>query len=349
MAAMVVFGYGVYHYLGSLKSRVTTEKAVAPAKAKFSLPGSVYVAQGGALYRLRAGSFQQIASGGWTQPSPGPTGQLLAVKREAQSSDLYLLDYDGHVVKQLTHNANTDVHLNHWSFYPRLSGDGQTIYYSWDPKDPGNFYRVDLAVYAMPVDGLQRQARAWTDPNQYTGGDVQPAPLKSGGLIYAKFGLTPDGKNISQLWLTTRAHATGTALTKEEDGCAQPALSSDGKRLAMVCTSAGQPSKLMLADFDGKALGPATVVASGLVGAPGWAPDGSGVLYLSGQDTTGHFQLFFQDLTPPAQIPAGPAAPASAKPTGPATPLPAPTPKPARQLTTSNDYDATSAPAWLAG
>lgn len=345
---MIGFGYGVYHYVGSLKSRVTTAKAVAPNQARFGLPGTVFVAQGGALYRLRGGAFQQIANGGWTQPSAGPNNQLLAVKRDPQFSDLYLLDYDGHVTKQLTHNANTDIHLNHWSFYPRLSADGQSVFYSWDPKDPDNFYRVDLAVYGLPIDAQQRQARAWTDPNQYTGGDVQPVPTKGGGLLYAKFGLTPDGKNISQLWFTTRARATGTPLTKEEDGCAQPALSPDGKRLATVCTPAGQPSKLMLADFDGRSLGPLTTVATGLVAAPGWAPDASGLLYLSAQDTTGHFQLAYQDLTVSPQPPAAPAARASAKPSASTTPLPPPTAKPARQLTTDNDYDATSPPAWVA-
>ena len=128
------------------------------------------------------------------------------------------------------------------------------------------------------------------------------------------------------------------------------AAAPDGLKLAVVCTPAGQPSRLEIAQFDGKALGPPATVATGLVAGPAWAPDGSGLLYLKALDTTGHFQLFYQNLSGTSQTPTPTPSPVRAPARGgtTATPAPVPTPQPARQVTTNNDYDATSAPLWTA-
>lgn len=342
--AMASFGFGVHWYLGTLKSRAVTAQGQAPGKSKplFSLPGTVIVAQGGALYSFRNGSFTQIANGGWMQPAPAPGNQLVAVKRTGLFSDLYLMDSGGQVLAQLTHNQARSVQANHWAFFPRVSSDGGTLFYSWDPKDPYNNFRVDLAIFAMPLHG--GRSVQWTRPNRYTGGDVQPVPLPSGGILYTKYDIDEKGHNVSQIWLTARPGLPGKALTDPEDACSSPALSRDGTKLAMICTSGGQTARLELAPFNGSALGPPTTLAEGMVASPGWSPDGQALLFFQAVGASGHFQLFYLNLAAPA---FSPSARPSGKTLASASPSPSPTPPVPKQVTLDNDFDTTSPPVWI--
>ena len=355
---MASFGVGVYGYLGTLKATPKiTAHATLPSrtKPKFFLPGTMFLAQGGSIFRLQGGQFTQIASGNWIQPALTPDhAHLVAVSRSGQMSDLYLLDLDGHVVKQLTHNANRNTSFNHWSFFPRVSADGLTVFYSYDPKDFQNLHRVDLAVYAMPLNGTQARARRWTDPWQLSGGDVQPVPLASGALLYTKYDFDLQGHSFSQLWLQ-RAPFTisaGKALTSPADDCSQPAVSPDGKRIAMICSGGQQVGRLEIASFDGTSLGPATVLVDGqLCAAPVWSPDGNGLAYLAPVGATGHFQLFYLPVLPaPTPTPLATASPAaSSSPSVAASPRITPTPTPAptpMQVSDDLDFDTTASPAW---
>ena len=350
LVAMVVFGVEVYAHLGSLKTRtVVTATAKEPArvKPKFSLPGTIVVAQDGTLYRLHQGLFQKIASGGWTQPAISPDHtQLVAVSRSWNKSDLFLLDLDGQVIRQLTRNGSRVVPYNHWSFYPRFSPDGQTIYYAWDPKDPNNDYRVDLAIYSMPTTGPQTRAREWTYPYFYSGGDVQPVPLRSGAVLYTRFDISDTGPPRSQLWLTQRQGTLGRPLTTTEEDCSQPALSPDGTMLAMICTGGGQVGRLEVASFNGSSLGPRRILIDGqLCAAPAWSPDGTALVYFSATGASGHFQLFYLSL--PVAATASPSAMASASASATtATPSPSPTPPRPVQISSELDFDPTAAPAW---
>jgi hypothetical protein len=180
------FGVGLFVWLGTLVNTATLGGKVTDptqSSALVNLPGTVVVAQSGSLFVLRGGHFTRIASGGWTQPAVTPDHRhLVAVRRQANFSDLYELSTTGAVERQLTNDASNQVDLNHWSFYPSVSPDGANVYYSYDRKYfPGSFL-VDLAVYRMPLAGSQRQAQAWSTPNQGTGGDLQATGLASGGL-----------------------------------------------------------------------------------------------------------------------------------------------------------------------
>lgn len=339
LVLMVAFGVGVYFFWGTQRhAQRVGQQAMTPDKTKprFSLPGTVVVAQDGTLYRMQNGSFQAIASGGWMQPAATPDHQhLVAVKRAYNSSDLFLLDTSGHVVKQLTQNASSDVPQNHWSFYPRVTPDGRTLFYDYDDKTCNGCFQVDLSIFAMPLGGAQDTAKAWTSPNAGTGGDVQPQLAPGGGIVYAKYALDPNTSQMySQLWLNRWAGSPGMALTGADQNCNAPAVSPDGKQIAMICTPGGQTTELVVAPVQGDgSLGQGAVVAQGVVASPAWSPDGRGLLFLQPQQPTGHFQLFYLQL-PPAPSP-GRAAPAAD-----AKPVP-------RQVTDVNDFDATSAPAWF--
>jgi Tol biopolymer transport system component len=339
VVAMAVFGVVVYAGLGSLKSKAASKATVPTASStRVELPGTLFVAQAGALYKLQNGVFTKLATGqggSWMQPVLTPDhSHLVAVDRQAEYSDLYLLDLSGHVVRQLTDDSGPHGSLQHWAFYPRVSADGSTLYYSYDaPKYP-NDYRVDLAIWAQALSSGQRYARRQSTFNDYTGGDTFPIPTgaggtaagTSGGLLYSKYDIGADGP-FSQLWYQARTLSVGEALTQPTDDCGQPALSPDGGEVAMVCTGARQTGQLEVASFDPQAgLGTPRTLAQGILGSPAWSPDGHTLAYLAAAGSSRHFQLW----TVP--VPAASASPAPAL---------------SRQLTTDLDFDATSPPAWM--
>ena len=323
VTCMVLFGFATYLSLASSRSATVHRPSPAPlpsAKPVFTLPGTLFLAQEGGLYQMRGSAFTQVvAPGGWTQPALSPDGShLVAVRRNGNVSDLFQLGLDGSVQKQLTHNTSSIVEVNQWAFYPRYTSDGSQLFFSTDRPKVYD-YRVDLAVWEMPAGG--GASRQWTDPNYYTGGDVQPQPLPSGGLLYTKYSIDDSGQSVSQVFLVPTLHGQETALTPPGDRCAQPTLSPDGTQLAMICMSGARDAQLVVAPFAGAQLGPRQVLVDGtLASAPAWAPDGSGLAYVAPgtDDPGGGFQLWW-----------APLAGAS------------------RQLTSGADLDALSPAAWL--
>lgn len=322
--AMFAFGFGVYFAAGYLRAGhayiVRPDQTSAP-----SLPGTMYVVQGGVVYRFRNGSFTAVTSDkGWMQPAATSDGtRVVAVKRTTNHSDLYLLSGSKSPVR-LTDTSSKVVEGNHWIFYPRFSPDGSQIFYDFDPKDPYNSYRVDLAILASPAGDLARW-QLWTNPNQYTGGDVTPVPLRDGGLVYTKFSIDDQSVLHSQLWFQAGAGTPGIQLTDPTLDCIQPAVSQDEKQIAMVCRKGQtQTTELDVATFDETArtlTTPRPLVTGQLVASPAFAPDGKSIAYLAPAEPQGPFELW--------------------------TVRAAGTPSP-REITTNLAFDAESAPVWLA-
>jgi TolB protein len=230
------------------------------------------------------------------QPAADPTGsRLVAVRRQVNVSDLYVLQLNGRAGASLTRDSSSTIESNHWAFYPRFSPDGSQIFYDYDPKDPYNSYRIDLAIFARPA-GADTGSVQWTFPNQYTGGDVNPVPLRGGGLIYTRFSIDDQSNVHSQVWYQARPGSAGTPLTDPAEDCLQPAVSPDERQVAMVCTH-GQPqsAELTTASFYRAtlSLGPSTVLVRGqLAASPAFAPDGKTIAYLAPRIPGGGFQLW---------------------------------------------------------
>jgi len=308
LLAMVAFGFGVYRVAGVLKTDsgrvVKPSSTTAPA-----LSGTMYFAQQGALYRFKDGSFTQITDdAGWTQPSVSADGsQLVAVMRHENYSDVYLLAANGRILEQLTHHQAQQVEANHWSFLPRLSSDRTRVFYSYDAKDPFATYQVDLAIFALADDGSGSVVQ-WTVPNPYTGGDVDPLPLRSGGLIYTKYSIDEKSQVHSQVWFAARPGQPGQALTQPEENCSQPALSPDEKTLAMICRHDQlQSTDLVMAQLNeaNLTLGPESVLVHGQLSAsPVFSPDGQTIAFLAPVQPGEAFQLW----TVPAAASSSPSA-----------------------------------------
>jgi len=349
---MVFSGTTTYIFLGTKTSKVAAipqkPTAATPRAQATSLPGTLYLAQAGAIYSLRVGRFHQLTpEAGWTQPSLFPDGQrLVAVRRFASYSDVYIMNTFGRVQKAVTHNIappRREMGANHWAFYPKLSADGKTLWLAYD--EPKFGYDVIFSVWSMPIGGNIHQGKLWTNADDYTGGDVQPIPLRQGGAIYTKYSYGPDIRLVGQLYYVTSLHSVGRALTTPGEDCRSPALSPDGKQVAMICTYEKQISYLVVASWNGRTLGPRKkLITDQMVAQPTWAPDGSGIAYLAPAVPAGPFQLWFLPkaaYTPPVIPTPSPGAEASPSP----SPVPAAPVKPI-QMTMNNGFDATSPLAW---
>jgi hypothetical protein len=361
-ALMLVVGPMTYVFLGSRTSKVAVAPqkptAATPVAQAFSMPGTLYVEQGGALYRLFAGRFHQItAEAGWTQPSIAPDGDLLVVKRSAYYSDIYVMNPFGTATRRITNNSaprGSDTTNYHWAFYPRLSADGRTIWLAYDK--PKYSYDVVLSIWAMPATGTIGQGRLWTNAADYTGGDVQPIPVK-GGVIYTKYDYASrydpnaPSKLVGMLWFTSTAFSVGRQLTSPGEDCRDPSLSPDGTQVAMICTYQKQVSFLTVASWNGSRLGRrTTIVSNQIVAQPTWAPDGSGIAYFAPGVAGGPFQLWWLPREAYAPSPTPVASPTASGAAGSPSPSPSPAPpvKPV-QVTTNSGFDATSPMAWAAG
>jgi Tol biopolymer transport system component len=327
------FGFGVYHLLESRKSNLTATLSVKTPTQEapsFSLPGTIYVSQAGQLYRYAGGRFTSLnlptADRSWMQPAAGPDGDLVAVARFSQWSDIYLVDGHGTVIGRLTNNATTKPHpeLNAWSFWPHLAADGRTLVSGWDGPKTGLSYEVHFAVWSGPIAGKVDTTK-WTSPTLYTGGDVSPIPLPTGGVVYARYAINPDENITSRLAIVARPGAAPTFLTAAADDCNAPAVSPDGTELAMICTSDTQSARLEVVPLVSGVPGPAKILVDNcLCTSPAFSPSGTDLLYYAPTDKTGHFELWWLKNATAAV---------------PAVPLP---------ITNHLDLDATSPPAWLA-
>ncbi|MBV8445720.1 MAG: hypothetical protein JOZ92_07380 [Candidatus Dormibacteraeota bacterium] len=332
LALMGAFAFGVNRFLASRRTVISaTVQAPTKSKPKFALPGVMIVAQDGQLYRLQDGEFTSLdlpTDGQWMQPAAVP-GQhaVVAVERFAAYSEVFLVSDSGTLLGQLSHNktGSSTIQYNHWMFWPRVAQDGHTVLVSYDAPKSIDSYEIDFAIWKGDLSGSLVQEQL-SDPNGYTGGDTQAQPLPDGSFIYAKYTINNEAL-LSQIALQKGAHDDPALLTSTDDDCGQPALSPDGTQLAMICIggTSGQSSRLEVASFNGTALGtPRVLVQDCLCSSPAWAPDGSGLVYYNTADATGHFEMWWL---------AGAATAA---------------PKPTKLVTTSDDFDATSAPAWTA-
>ena len=356
VAVMLVVGPMTYVYLGGRTSKIAVAPvkptSATPAAEAFSMPGTLFLEQEGALYRLSYGRFHQLtAEAGWTQPSLTPDGNLLAVKRAAYYSDVYVLNPFGTVTRRVTNNSaprGSDTAKYHWAFYPRLSADGRTMWLAYDK--PKYSYDVVLSIWAMPATGSINQGRLWTNAADYTGGDVQPMPVR-GGVIYTKYDYASrydpnlEVKLVGMLWFTNSAYTTGRELTTPGEDCREPALSPDGTQIAMICTYEKQESYLTIASWNGSRLGPRkTIISNQVVAQPIWAPDGSGIAYFAPAVAGGPFQLWFLPRAAYAPSPTPSPSPAASG----ASPGASPSPVVVRpiEVTQYSGFDATSPMAW---
>ena len=331
LCLMALFGYGVYGILGTLQSKVSTATDPTQSQALVDLPGTVVVAQNGSLYSLHNLQFAKLdtAPGNWVQVAPGPGGDLLAVDNGNGYSNVLLLNPQGQTIRLLLSESSTQYFNNHFAYYPRLSPNGQTLFYAWNWVDPYANYNVDFEIQAVPLANPGANPTQWSIPNNYQGGDVEPLPTSNGGLIYAKYATstTPgatDGATYSQLVYVASPTGQLNYFTTPAQNCSEPALNPQGTELAMICTdNQTQTTTLQVASWNGTVLGTPRVLSTGPMAAmPTWSPDGKSLIFMDPVQRGAPFQLWW--------IPGA----ATTKPGVP------------QQVTQNLSLTATSAPVW---
>jgi Tol biopolymer transport system component len=328
LAAIALFGFVVYSVMGTLKSTKNISHKPTQTQALLDLPGTVTLVQGGNIYRLNNLQFTQVKAPAldWVQVEPAPGGDILAVAYAPMYSDVYLLNPQGQILRQLLQESSSYYFQNHWAYYPKVSPNGATLFYATDWLDPYAAYDVDFQIQAVPFASPSANPTIWSTPNQYQGGDVEPIPLANGGIIYAKYAVATTGATYAQLVYASSPYADLDYLTTPAQDCAEPALSPSGTEIAMVCTDNSlQTTTLQVASFNGTALGTPVVVSTGpLPASPTWSANGKSLIYLNTllTDKASPFQLWW--------IPNALAA----------------KPSPPQQVTEDLDFTATSPPIW---
>ena len=336
---MVLISSGTYIVLSRSGSKVGPRPPPTATTPMFTLPGTIFVTQHGSIYTVHKGAVAKLKLSPatlWSHPAVTRDGtQLVVAGGDTRFTDLYLMSPTGEVGLRLTNDAAQEVAQNHWAFYPRFGNDGNSIFYSWDTKDPVNTFRVDLAVYSLDIKaGEKPPGRRWTQPDEFTGGDTAPQPVDGGGLLYAGYSIGPDRQIQSRIWWQTGPDVAGTPLTGLAANCGRPALSPAGDQLAMICSPAADRSRLVVAPFKDGVIGPPSIsIDDQLVASPVWSPDGKGIAYLAAGKAGTGFDLWWVALGAEKAVAASPLASPSVA-------------SGRRQVTTGLDLDATSAPAW---
>jgi Tol biopolymer transport system component len=299
VALMALFGYGVWAVLGTLQSRANHVVDPVQSQALLALPGTIYLAQGGSLYSLQGLHFTRLNTppGDWAQVAPAPGGDLLAVDKGNGYSDLYLLSPSGQVIRTLLQESSPNYFDNHFVYYPRVSPNGQSLFYAWNWIDPYADYNVDFEILSAPLSNPRAGPTVWSLSNlYYQGGDVEPLPLANGALIYVKYATdTSTGAVYSQLAYVTSPGAEPQYLTTPAQNCSEPAVNPQGTEIAMICSNNQlQTSTLDVASWNGTTLGPLVQLSPGPMAAmPTWAPNGESLVFMNVPERALPFQLYW--------------------------------------------------------
>jgi len=169
-----------------------------------------------------------------------------------QVDQICLMNADGSGRRQLTNFPAT-------AFYPSLSPDGQTIYFSSNQSGTFEIYSIDING-----NGLQK--------------------LTNGiGSLYAPE-LSPDGERIiftnngNGLWVMNPDGSNPRALTFKDD--IDPTWSPDGSMIAFASSRSGG-RQLFVANANGKNVEQVTDL-NNMGGRSSWSPDGTKLAFYRG-------------------------------------------------------------------
>jgi TolB protein len=181
-----------------------------------------------------------------------PTGKIVFTCYINQIDQICLMNADGSGRLQLTDFSAT-------AFYPSLSRDGQTIFFS--SKQASGF-----EIYSMKING-----------------DNKKRLTKNIGSLYAPE-LSPNGERViftkdkDGLWLMKPDGKSPRRLTKSDD--IDPTWSPDGSKIAFASARNGA-RQLFVMDSDGSDIRPLTHFDD-MGGRSTWSPDGTKLAFYRG-------------------------------------------------------------------
>lgn len=195
----------------------------------------------------------------------GPfTGKIAFVSTRSGAKAIFLMDYDGHNVQQLTKNRS--INLN-----PDFSPNGKEIIFTSYRQGNPDLFRREL----------------------FTGAEARISSYRG---INATGSWSPDGKSIaltlskdgnSEIYTISRDGKNPRRLTNTSAIEVSPAWSPDGRKIAFVSDRLGKP-QIFIMNADGSGVRRLTTSGSYNV-SPRWSPKGDRIAYCRQE---GGFQIY---------------------------------------------------------
>lgn len=189
-----------------------------------------------------------------------PSGKIVFACYINQIDQVCIMNADGSGRRQLTNFKST-------AFYPSLSRDGQTVYFSSNQTGTFEIYSIDING-----NGLQRLTN-------------------SIGSLYAPE-LSPKGERIiftnngNGLWVMNPDGSNPHAITFKDD--IDPTWSPDGSMIAFASSRSGK-RQLYVANANGKKAEQVTDLKN-MGGRSSWSPDGTKLAFYRG--TEGNHDIY---------------------------------------------------------
>jgi TolB protein len=220
--------------------------------------------------------------------------KIAFVATRSGAKEIYIADYDGSNVQQLTHDGSISVH-------PSLSADGRRLAYTGYKSGYADIYEIDLgsgsrdrivkypgtnsgAAYAPDGHRIAATLSKDGNPELYviSGGahrlthtpGVESSPTWSpdgGEIIYSS-----DDGGSPRLYRISASGGSGQLISTGHGYCTEPNWSPDGKKVAFNVREGGS-FQIAVLDLGG---GSARVVASGE--NPAWGADSRHILFAQG-------------------------------------------------------------------
>ncbi len=183
------------------------------------------------------------------------TSEVIFSSGEAGHKEIYIADYDGANLRQVTHHDSV-------SILPQVSPDGQRIaYLSFKDRYPY------LYIY-------DRSSGKSTPFSHSVGANIAPAWSPDGKKI--ALSLSKDGN--SEIYLSNAAGSHMQRLTKNRYSDTSPTFSQDGRRIAFVSDRGGRP-QIWVMDANGKNTRRLSY-QGGNAYDPAWSPNGRMIAYV---------------------------------------------------------------------
>jgi len=196
--------------------------------------------------------------------------KLLFISKRSGNKEVYMSDYDGKGVRQITRNRAINLS-------PYWSPDGKKIVYTSYKKGWPCLFMLDLRI--------GRDEALSDRPGINIGGRLSPDGRSAA--------LTLSGKKSTEIYSLDIAAKSYKQLTDNGANDVSPTWSPDGKRLAYVSDSSGNPHIFVLELGTGEIT---RLTYNGKYNAsPAWSPDGR-LIAFSRQDG-GQFNIRVQGLT----------------------------------------------------